>query len=66
MSQLAATPLAIALVVDQCGFGDALKNSNISLRIHHLYPTIAGVIIGVVVGGTGLAFLAKQILGDRQ
>lgn len=37
----------------------------ISLRIQHIWPTIAGVIFGIVVGGTGLAFLAKQILGDK-
>lgn len=37
----------------------------VSLRVHHIYPTVAGVIIGVIVGASGLAFLAKQILGDR-
>lgn len=34
-------------------------------RSHHIWLTILGVIVGVVVGASGLAYLAKQILGDR-
>jgi hypothetical protein len=37
----------------------------VSVRIHHIWPTIAGVAFGVVVGASGLAYLAKQILGDE-
>lgn len=36
-----------------------------SLHIQRLWPTVAGVIFGVIVGASGLAFLAKQILGDK-
>lgn len=28
--------------------------------------TAGGVVLGVVVGATGLAFLAKQILGEKR
>lgn len=37
----------------------------LSSRIHHTWPTIAGVVFGVIVGSSGIAFLAKQILGDK-
>ncbi|WP_233095932.1 hypothetical protein [Alicyclobacillus sp. SO9] len=37
-----------------------------SNHVHHMWPTIVGVVFGVVVGSTGLAFLAKQILGDKR
>lgn len=37
----------------------------VSLRIHQLWPTIVGVAFGVIVGASGLAFLVKQILGDK-
>ncbi|QSO51067.1 hypothetical protein JZ785_19720 [Alicyclobacillus curvatus] len=37
----------------------------VSLRIHQLWPTIVGVAFGVIVGASGLAFLAKKILGDK-
>lgn len=37
----------------------------ISVRVHNIWPTIAGVVFGVVVGSSGLVFLAKQILGDK-
>lgn len=34
-------------------------------RWHHTYIMIIGVFFGVLVGATGLAYLAKQILGDK-
>jgi purine-cytosine permease-like protein len=34
-------------------------------QTHHAWLSVVGVILGVVVGGSGLAFLAKQILGDK-
>lgn len=34
-------------------------------QTHHVWLTVLGVIVGVVVGGSGFAFLAKQILGDK-
>lgn len=37
----------------------------LSVHMHRLWPTIAGVAFGVIVGVSGLAFLAKQILGDK-
>ncbi|MCL6548505.1 MAG: hypothetical protein K6T30_06315 [Alicyclobacillus sp.] len=36
-----------------------------ALRMHHSWITAAGVAVGVVVGSSGLAFLAKQVLGDK-
>jgi uncharacterized membrane-anchored protein len=50
--------LAVCMVV----FG--YLGHRISTQIHHLWPTIVGVLFGILVGATGLAFLAKQILGD--
>jgi len=32
---------------------------------HRPWLTAIGVVLGVVVGATGLAWLAKQILGDK-
>lgn len=37
----------------------------LALRWHHAWVTAAGVAAGVVVGSSGLAFLAKQVLGDK-
>ncbi len=37
----------------------------LAVHTHHNWITIAGVIFGVVVGASGLVFLAKQILGDK-
>ncbi|GMA63546.1 hypothetical protein GCM10025859_39860 [Alicyclobacillus fastidiosus] len=34
-------------------------------QLHHVWLTVIGTILGVVVGGSGLAILAKQILGDK-
>ncbi|WP_232302199.1 hypothetical protein [Alicyclobacillus hesperidum] len=45
------------------GFG--ILGHYIGAQTHHVWLTILGVIVGVVVGASGLAFLAKQILGDR-
>ncbi|RIV20992.1 hypothetical protein D2Q93_10915 [Alicyclobacillaceae bacterium I2511] len=44
----------------------ALLGHGLALRWHAPWVTAAGALVGVVVGGTGLVFLAKQILGDRQ
>ncbi|MCF8567152.1 AtpZ/AtpI family protein [Alicyclobacillus tolerans] len=35
-------------------------------RWHHAWVTAVGVVLGVFVGGSGLAFLAKQIMGDKR
>ncbi|GMA57546.1 hypothetical protein C7445_103145 [Alicyclobacillus sacchari] len=45
------------------GFG--ILGHYIGAQTHHVWLTILGVMVGVVVGASGLAFLAKQILGDR-
>lgn len=36
-----------------------------ALRWHHTWVTAVGVFLGVLVGASGLAYLAKQILGDK-
>lgn len=38
----------------------------LSSRTHHEWWTVCGVIVGVIVGVSGLAYLVKQILGDKQ
>jgi hypothetical protein len=35
-------------------------------KTHHEWVTVCGVVVGVIVGASGLAFLAKQILGDKR
>lgn len=44
----------------------AYLGHDLALHWHAPWVTAAGAVVGVVVGGTGLAFLAKQILGDRR
>lgn len=53
----------LQLAVSVCVFG--FLGYHFGEQTHHVWLTVLGVIVGVVVGGTGLAFLAKQILGDR-
>lgn len=55
----ATLQLAVSVVV----FG--YLGARLGAETHHVWLTIVGVIVGVVVGASGLAFLAKQILGDR-
>lgn len=37
----------------------------LALRWHHTWIMVIGVFFGVLVGASGLAYLAKQILGDK-
>ncbi|WAH36869.1 hypothetical protein [Alicyclobacillus dauci] len=55
----ATMQLAVSVVV----FG--FLGYHFAAKTHHVWLTILGVIVGVVVGASGLAFLAKQILGDK-
>lgn len=36
-----------------------------ALRWHHPWLNVVGVLVGIVVGASGLAFLAHQFLGDK-
>lgn len=53
----------LQLAVSICVFG--FLGYHFAQQTQHAWLTILGVIVGVVVGGSGLAFLAKQILGDK-
>lgn len=55
----ATLQLAVSVVV----FG--FLGYHFGQQTHHVWLTIIGVIVGVIVGGSGLAFLAKQLLGDK-
>jgi hypothetical protein len=55
----ASLQLAVSVVV----FG--FLGYRLGLKTHHVWFTVGGVIVGVIVGASGLAFLAKQILGDK-
>lgn len=36
-----------------------------AVRWHHAAWSVIGVVVGTLVGASGLAFLAKQFLGDK-
>lgn len=36
-----------------------------AVRWHHPFISVIGVLVGTIVGASGLAFLAKQFLGDK-
>ena len=55
----ATLQLAVSIVV----FG--YLGYRLAVHTHHAWLTVVGVIFGVIVGASGLAFLAKQILGDK-
>lgn len=48
-----------------CIVGFGFLGHILAVQSHHVWLTILGVIVGVVVGASGLVYLAKQILGDR-
>ncbi|MCL6489487.1 MAG: hypothetical protein K6T76_11225 [Alicyclobacillus mali] len=49
-----------------CIVGLGFLGHVVSLHVHRLWPTVAGVVLGVIAGVSGLTFLVKQVLGDRQ
>lgn len=55
----ATLQLAVCIVVF------TLLGVHFAHQLHHVWLTVVGAIVGVVVGGSGLAVLAKQILGDK-
>lgn len=55
----ATLQLAVSIVVFTY-LGHRLAN-----QTHHSWITIVGAVVGVIVGASGLAFLAKKILGDQ-
>ncbi|MCL6627266.1 MAG: AtpZ/AtpI family protein [Alicyclobacillus shizuokensis] len=55
----ASLQLAVCIVV----FG--YLGQRLAVHWHHAWVTAVGVFFGVFVGASGLAFLAKQVLGDK-
>lgn len=49
-----------------CIVGLGFVGHVVSLHVHRLWPTVAGVVLGVIAGVSGLTFLVKQVLGDRR
>jgi hypothetical protein len=55
----ATLQLAVSVIV----FG--YLGHRLAVQTHHEWMIALGVVLGVVVGASGLAFLIKNILGDR-
>jgi hypothetical protein len=55
----ATLQLAVCVVV----FG--YLGQRLAVHWHHPWITAVGVLFGVLVGASGLTFLAKQVLGDK-